>query len=75
MRCNLHPIPSVHGMYNNACDVCFVYGEPNLENRSVIWDRLKIIYNKFQLPTLIMGDFTRVEYISEKLGESAKIKG
>ena len=75
MWCNLNVMPSIHSMYNKTWDVCFVYIDHNLQNQSTIWERLKTIYKKFQLSTLLIRDFNQVEYNSDKLGGSANIKG
>ncbi|XP_021771689.1 uncharacterized protein LOC110735811 [Chenopodium quinoa] len=54
--------------------VLFFYGEPQVENRKIIWEQLQWFLEEFKI-VLVIGDFNQVESGSEKLGGLTQIRG
>ena len=62
-------------MQNKVWDVYFVYGAPNTHDGPTIWEAIWSYLYELNLPTLLIGNFNQVEYYTNKLGGSGKIRG
>ncbi|XP_021764020.1 uncharacterized protein LOC110728686 [Chenopodium quinoa] len=54
--------------------VLFFYGEPQVENRKIIWEKLQWFLEEYK-NVLVIRDFNQVESGSDKLGGSVRIRG
>ncbi|XP_021771688.1 uncharacterized protein LOC110735810 [Chenopodium quinoa] len=54
--------------------ILFVYGEPQVENRRIVWEQLQWFLEEFK-NVLVIGDFNQVESGSNNLGGSTRIRG
>ncbi|KAJ1283990.1 hypothetical protein BS78_03G170200 [Paspalum vaginatum] len=52
--------------------VTFVYGEPRVENRRSMWDRLRGLNDRWDGPWLMMGDFNEVMWSFEHFSETPR---
>ncbi|XP_021843644.2 uncharacterized protein [Spinacia oleracea] len=61
---------------SNGCSrhVLFVYGDPVLERRKVVWDRISSLLEGL-VDYLVIGDFNQLDSMSDKYGGSNFIRG
>lgn len=52
---------------------CGVYGDPNRSENQAIWDRLEIIFDGFDGPACLFGDFNAIASTNEKWGGTAQL--
>ncbi|XP_021764240.1 uncharacterized protein LOC110728878 [Chenopodium quinoa] len=65
---------NIYAINGSIKHVLFLYGEPQVGNRKLIWEQLQWFLEEFK-NVLVIGDFNQLESGSDKLGGSTRIRG
>ena len=53
------------------CAIGLVYGPHTISERRIVWQELKVVREKFEVPLLLMGDFNEILKVGERLGNTS----